>query len=295
VTILLTGATGFLGSNILKRLLTIGYKIIIVKRSFSNTERIKQELSKVIIYDLDLIDIEVPFKNNKIDVVIHLATNYGKKSDSYVELIQDNIVFPLSLLELSQKYGVNRFINTDTLMCSNVNGYSLSKYHFNEWGKKLAKQKNIDYINVKLEHIYGPDDDDSKFVSMIVRSLINDVSCIALTDGEQKRDFIFVDDVVDAYLYVIRHKVKTQETIFEVGFGLSMSIKQIVYLIKSIIEKKTQRMLFTELNFGHILRRDNEPYEIRANIDALKKIGWTPKFDISQGLTRLIEIEMKKL
>ncbi|MGC8729298.1 MAG: NAD-dependent epimerase/dehydratase family protein, partial [Elusimicrobiales bacterium] len=71
-TILLTGATVFLGSHILKRFYG-KYEIIILKRSFSNTWRISNYLNKVKYYDIDKTDLSIPFKENKIDYVIHTA------------------------------------------------------------------------------------------------------------------------------------------------------------------------------------------------------------------------------
>jgi len=77
-TILLTGPTGFLGSHLLQALLNEGYKVIILKRSFSDTWRINHLLDNLKSYDINKTPLEKPFEENKIDIIIHTATNYGR-------------------------------------------------------------------------------------------------------------------------------------------------------------------------------------------------------------------------
>lgn len=77
--ILLTGATGFLGSYILERLIKSDYDVVILKRSFSDTWRINHLLDQVISYDIDKVSIDQPFIDNKIRAVIHTVTNYGSQ------------------------------------------------------------------------------------------------------------------------------------------------------------------------------------------------------------------------
>ena len=97
MTILLTGATGFLGSHILHRLLQTNHKVVILKRSFSNTWRINSVLSKVKFYDLDKTSIETAFKEQKIDIVIHTATNYGRSNQPVSDIVDTNLMFSLKL------------------------------------------------------------------------------------------------------------------------------------------------------------------------------------------------------
>ena len=97
-TILLTGAPGFLGSHLLKRLLKDNYNVIILKRSFSNTFRIADLLTDIKQYNIDLINLEDVFKENKIDTVIHCATNYGRNNESHLNILQSNLILPLTIL-----------------------------------------------------------------------------------------------------------------------------------------------------------------------------------------------------
>lgn len=102
-TILISGATGFLGSNLMKRLIAEGYEVIILKRSFSDTKRINDYFGKIKYYDIDRVGLENCFLENKIDVFIHCATDYGRKNVDPLHIIEANLITPLKLLEIGLK------------------------------------------------------------------------------------------------------------------------------------------------------------------------------------------------
>lgn len=291
-TILLTGASGFLGSKILKHLFQQGYEIIILKRSSSNTSRIEEMLNKVQVYDIDIVDYKYIFDNHSIEIVIHTATNYGRKSQQVVEMLNDNLLFPIKLIEAFKNQGVLKFINTDTLLERHLSPYALTKGQFVEWGKRMAHDGKVQFVNLKLEHMYGPDDDESKFVTRIIRQLLNEVDTIPLTDGIQKRDFIHVNDVVNVYSDLVKLNLNDQYSEFEVGSGISISIKTIVEYCKAIVEQKFRRPLKTQLCFGQIAKRVGEPNEIKADTIELSKLGWFPKINLIDGLNSVIDSEI---
>jgi len=94
-TILITGATGFLGSNLLKRLIRENYQIILLMRSSSNPERISDVLGKVVRYNADETDLTQIFDNHSIDTILHCATSYGRKEVSPLALLETNLFLPL--------------------------------------------------------------------------------------------------------------------------------------------------------------------------------------------------------
>ena len=114
--ILLTGATGFLGSHILDKLVKNGYNVAILKRSWSDTWRINHLLSQIKVFNLDLTSLEEIFQSIRPEYIVHLATLYSK-FDSDVDLDsmhKANVLFPVELLEVGIKYGLKGFINTGT-------------------------------------------------------------------------------------------------------------------------------------------------------------------------------------
>jgi CDP-paratose synthetase len=291
MNVLLTGATGFLGSHILRKLLERGYNLIILKRSISNTWRIANLLDKVKVYDIDKVGIEKPFEENRIDIVIHTATNYGRNKESASDVVETNLLFSLKLLETATFYNTDTFFNTDTLLYKYLNFYSLSKKQFVEWLKYFSNK--IQVVNLKLEHVYGPKDDDKKFVTWVVRQLIKNVDFIDLTEGDQERDFIYVDDVVDAYLLLIE-KAKCLEddyTEFDVGTGKPIKIRDFIYKVYETVAKK--QPIKTRLNFGAIPYREGEFMKINENIQPLLDLGWSPKIPLEKGIQILVEEELK--
>jgi CDP-paratose synthetase len=273
-TILLTGATGFLGSHLLDALLLAKYNVIITKRTTSNCWRIVNHLDSITSYNVDQIALEVIFINHQIDIVIHTATCYGRNSESDFEIFKTNVLFSVDLLECAMKFNTDSFFNTDSLQYQYLNSYTLTKKQFAEWGRRCSEFSQLKFINLKLEHVYGPKDDESKFISWFIKQLKNEVPVINLTEGTQKRDFIHVDDVVSVYLLLLEKRVELDGFVeFEVGTGQSIAIKDFLNRILNVYEEKYSKRVKSKLIFGSIPLRDGEPMEIKANLDPYMEIG----------------------
>jgi len=286
--VLITGATGFLGSQLVHALMTKGHHVVILKRSSSETRRIADMLHLVSSYDLDRDGLEAPFKENgKIDAVIHTATCYGRKGERASDLVEANLAFPVRLLEVSAAYGVDAFLNTDTSLPRFLNPYALSKSHFAEWGKFFAGSGRVRFVNIKLEQFYGPGDDDTKFTAHVMRSCSRNVPELKLTSGVQKRDFIFIDDVVQAYRLLLERAVGKSLSFGEYGLGSgeAVTIREFVETVHRLTNSSTT------LRFGAVPFRPNEVMEARADIGPLLALGWSPKVSLIDGIKRSIEAE----
>ncbi len=290
--ILLTGGTGFLGSTLLKALVTCAeFRITVLKRSTSRTDRVHKLLQHDAVnwIDLDRININELFKQNSFNIIIHCATNYGRGNTNILDMASANLMLPLTLLQLGIEHKVNTFINTDTIIDKRVNEYSLSKKQFLEWLQNSSGK--IQCVNMALEHFYGPFDDESKFTTMIFHKLLRGEPKIDLTPGAQKRHFIYVDDVVQAFRCIIDHLdvLPSNFSSFEVSTEQSVSIREFVCLAKSIIGNTT-----TKLNFGAIPYRTNELMDSRTDISALLELGWRPTISLEQGIRMTLEKEIRK-
>lgn len=285
--ILITGATGFLGSRVLSSLLDHGHEVVAVKRSSSKTDKIVAVLShpRLHLFDIDVEDPARLFERHAVDTIIHTATEYGRGATPLYSILEANLLLPLRLAEQGINHGVRCFINTDSFFnkgnssYSNLLNYALSKKSLLIWLDKLSSKLKI--INVMLEHIYGPGDSPAKFVEGIIQQVaIDRVPHVALTYGHQRRDFVFLDDVVAAYLALVEfgRRENFEFETFELGTGDSVEIRTFVELVKQISGSPT------ELGFGDIPYRPDEIMMSRADTSKLRRLGWRPTTTVEEGL-----------
>lgn len=290
-TILLTGATGFLGSHILRRLINDNYNVVILVRETSDNWRIK-DFNGFSIFVLNPTgsNIENVFDLYKIDMIIHLATEYGRNLP-YSSIIESNVIFPIKLIEFGIKNKVQLFVNTDSYFGKFKNHsylaqYVESKQIINNYTKSLL---DIKVINLRLEHIYGEYDSDNKFITGVMNKMLSNENVIELTEGLQKRDFIYVKDVVDAYLIIINNQhLINNFTEFEVGTGNSITVKEFVMKMQIACGSKS------ELLFGALDTRANEIQDSKADSTKLISLGWRPKFVPETALKKIINIVKDK-
>ncbi len=196
------------------------------------------------------------------------------------------MAFPLELLQVSLSHGVAAFINTDTTLPRHLNAYAFSKGQFVDWGRFLARGR-ICFINMELEQFYGPDDDDSKFTTYVMRSCVRNDERVKLTLGEQRRDFLYIEDAVDAFLLLVAESPRFSLDVheFPLGSGKAVTVREFAETVKHLSGSKTC------LDFGAIPYRENEVMESRADISRLAALGWMPKWSLSDGIRKTIEIE----
>ena len=275
-TVLLTGATGFLGSHLAEKLLAKNYKVLAYHRPQSDFWRVKEFKEQIEWFNLNE-GLELPFRqHHKIHHLIHTATNYGRNNEPNSLLVETNLLFPLKLFELAT------FFNTNTILYKYLNSYALSKKQLCEWLKLFADKTKV--INIKLEHIYGAKDDNSKFITYIINQCITNMSQIDLTAGEQKRDLIYIDDAINAYLLLMEKWDSFSESYHsvELGTGKSITIKELVETIAQLTQSSTK------LNFGALPYRENEMMESVADISELAQLGWRSEIGILDGLTKML-------
>ena len=297
MTILLTGATGFLGSHLLKTLVNKGYKVVVLKRSTSDMWRLKGFEHTFKSYDIDQVPLQKTFEEQPIDTVIHTACVYGKKGESMQQILETNLMFGIKLLNTSISFNSKSFFNTSTffnigaLSYKYLNYYALSKKQFEDW-LQLASDK-IQVVNLKLEHMFGEQDANDKFTSWILNELQQEKPNIPLTAGSQKRDFIYIDDVVSAYLTCLEKapQLKAFNDI-EVGTGVLTLVKTFVTLVKETLEKLKGRPIATELNFGALPYREGEIMEPQVDNSKLCSLGWQPKKSLEENIEQFVKHEI---
>lgn len=285
-TILITGINGFLGSHLAK-LLSKENNIIGLEYSLENLFRLRD--CSFEIYSSQSNNLADIFRKHKIDLIIHTATVYRSPQDSINKIIDTNIILPVKLFELGQIHNIEAFVNTDSFFnnssynYSYLGEYTLSKRHCIDWLTTI--QKDTKLINMKIFHMYGPNDAPGKFVPSIIKRIKDQETEIELTKGEQTRDFIYIDDVAHAFRTICLniHRIKEKYSSFDVGTGNSTTIRHFVELIKEILGSNSI------LRFGNLNYRHGEIMRSESDISKLKLLGWKPSFKLVEGLSNTID------
>ncbi|MFH1058031.1 MAG: NAD(P)-dependent oxidoreductase [Pseudomonadota bacterium] len=278
--ILMTGATGFLGSRLAARLAG-GHDLVLLKRSASDTGRLGRLARELPIYDLDRDGLNEALAAHPVEVVIHTATDYGR-SGAIEPVLTANLVLPVSVAAAAAAAGARAFLNADTVLPRFLNPYALAKAQLKEWlrlmGARLAS------VNLALQSFYGPGEGAEAFVSSTLLGLMAGGSELPFTPGDQARDFIYIDDVVEAFALVVERldELGPGQHEVQVGSGRALSIRQFVALAKELTHSAV------DPEFGAKPYRPEEPMRCCADVSRLETWGWRARVDLAEGLTRTI-------
>ena len=302
--VLITGATGFIGSHLTQRLLREGFEVGIIKRENSDVWRIKDLLDKIAAYDVDLRDTEEvskAFSHFRPDVIFHLATYYAVEHvPQEVSLMVDtNVLGTVNLLEASKESMVKLFVNTSSCFVykesenklrenddlSPLNLYALTKIQAEQACSFYAEKNGLKVITFRLFPPYGPADHERRLIPYVIKNLLEGEK-LKLTTGMQRWDFVYVDDIVDAYFKLLSvTDLPQKHEIFNVGTGNADSVREVVSRIKEIIGAEL------EPEWGATPHRKNEVWFICADISKTETfLSWQPKIQIlGEGLKLTVE------
>lgn len=285
--ILMTGATSFVGTHLLHSLIKEGYSIIALKRPIT-----EPTIINTLIEWLNIQDIEKICQSSmNIHAIVHIATDYGRNRTPISEQYKCNVLLPTRLLELMPALKTKFFISTDSFFgkyekhYGYMRSYIASKRHFVELSKIYVEEHpDVCFINLRLEHVYGERDKAGKIIPYIIKKMKNneDIDC---TIARQKRDFIYIDDVVSAYLKILKEGFNAGHYDVEVGTGKSIELKEVFEIIK----KETHSS--SKINYGAVAMRDDEIMESHANTSFLTQLGWSAEFSIEKGVKKMLSMK----
>lgn len=278
--IFVNGGTGYVGSKVVTRLIENGNYICCVKRNQSDISHLPTE--NICFVKNNEEDIEKLFADERFDWVLNMACSYAQGTVLYNDVLNANIDFPLKILNIAVKHGVYNFLTIGTGLPDNFNMYSFSKKMFAAFGEFYHLKHNINFCSLELEMFYGPDEPRNRFIPSCIQKM-HSGEAVPLTVGTQKRDIIYIEDVLNAIMFVIRHGI-TGYKIIPVGTGEAPTICEIMRYIHELLHSRS------ELQFGMIPMRAGEP-DCVADISILSDMGFKTKYSWKDGLKKMLEEE----
>ena len=288
--IFLTGATGFIGSQLAKRLILEGHDLAIVVRQDSKLEVLQNMLPQiqVHVYDGSYASIFAALKTAKSELVCHIASLFlaKHKQEDVPRLIESNIKFPVQLLEAMNQLGIKQLINTgtswqhfDNETYNPVNLYAATKQAFESLLAFYVEAQGLKAITLKLFDTYGPEDSRPKLFSLL-RKAARTGEILSMSPGEQLLDLVYIDDVMAAYLLAIERlpKAKKSET-YAVSSLNKISLRELVKLYSEILSVNLN------VEWGSKPYRCREVFSPWSNFPLIP--GWVAKVSLQEGIKYL--------
>jgi nucleoside-diphosphate-sugar epimerase len=248
---LITGSTGFVGSNLVVRLIDEGFFVHIIIRKESKLNLLDKVIDKVKIYyyDESIDSLLSVMKKVKPEIVFHLASLFvseHKKVDIY-RLINSNLLFGTQLLEAMRENGVKKIVNTGTSWqhynsdnYNPVNLYAATKQAFEDILKFYIEAYDMQAITLKLFDTYGPNDPRKKIIHLLMEAARTG-KVLEMSPGEQVIDLMYIDDVIDHYIIALdiiyKKNCKYNKT-YAVASDQPVTLKALVKLIAEVTESK---------------------------------------------------------
>jgi UDP-glucose 4-epimerase len=294
---LVTGATGFVGSWLVRRLVSEGHAVAVLVRPSSDLWRIAPWADRLTQIRGDLATI-VSAKEQLADfapeVIFHLAWSGGNSSRFNFDPAQvyANVPGSLELLRIGAACGASVFVNlgscveygsycvpvreTDSVRPSNL--YGAAKYAVELLGENLGPQMQIRFASMRLFWAYGPGDDDARLLPSLFRRL-RAGERQAMTPGEQVWDFCFIEDVVDALIRVAQSP--NASGIFNLGSGQPVPLKDVANRAGQLLGRPDL------VGIGDLPYSPGQVMHLEADVSRLRDVtGWAPVTSLEEGLQR---------
>ncbi len=292
--VLITGVNGFIGSNLARRLVNDGFTVHGIVRNKSNLLRIG-DLKQLKVHLSDLSNISLLknlFKKIKPNYIFHLATYEDYRDESkFNQMVETNIIGTKNLIDASDGVNYKLFVNTGSSseygfknkpmkednILNPISNYAVTKACATHLSSLFAIQFNKPIITFRLFSVFGPGEARNRLIPTAVISVLTDKP-ISLTAGLVRRDFIFIDDVIDAYICAMKANIIPGE-IYNIGSSNQFSNEDIVKVLEKISGKKT---IISKRNYPK--RIWDTDYWVADNSKARKKLKWKPKYNLELGL-----------
>ena len=297
--ILVTGGAGFIGSHLVDRLVKTNKVVVIDNLLTGKRENLNP---KAKFYKLDICNskIESVFKKEKPDVLFHLAAQIDVRKSVNNPIIDNKINVLGSLNIIQEFFKVNKkgkviFTSTGGAIYGDasvvptsenypenpLSPYGIAKLTIDKYLNYYYKVFGFQYVSLRLANVYGPRQNskgEAGVIAIFTDKMINKEQLIVNGDGRQTRDFIYVDDVVEANILALG---KNKIGVFNIGTAKETNI--------NIVFKKIKKLTNSNCKEIHVPEKSGEQKRSCLNFSkASKELKWKPKHDLDRGLKETV-------
>ncbi len=304
--VLVTGAGGFIGSHLVEELVKRGADVrVFIKNNSSEDIGNLEKLTKDIFEKVEVVFGDIQNSENvkkavyEMNLVFHLGSLISV-ADSYKnprEYMNVNAIGTLNILEASKEYKTEKIVIASTSEVYGNGGnkiidenfplnprspYAASKIASEKIAESFYYSYNLPVSIIRLFNVFGPRQSIKPLIPAVINHGIRNEK-MQITDLNSKRDFVYINDVVDAFIKTAESDKSNGETI-NIGSGTASSIKTILEVLSKILEKD----LFKYVELGNLENKD-EKLLICDNKKAKKLLNWEPKYSLEEGLLKSVD------
>jgi UDP-glucose 4-epimerase len=298
--VLVTGGAGFIGSHLVDRLIQEGHEVVVVDNLSTGKRRNLNRAARFFKLDIQSWRLERVFRNERPNLVMHLAAQMDvrKSVEDPIFDAQVNVLGMLNILQQAIKYGVQKVVFSssggaiygeqeiypapESHVTKPLSPYGISKLCGEQYLSYYQRVNGLQIVSLRYANVYGPRQDpdgEAGVVAIFIQKLLNNEQAIVNGNGRQTRDFVYVEDVVEANLAVMGQEIQGT---YNVGTGEETSINDLLRILVRHTNSTCKEV--------HGPAKNGE--QTRSVIDSSKlrqELSWESRTELSEGLKRTVD------